>query len=167
MQTFLFLYYKELLALIKELTKEAVRWKEIAEGYQKQFEDCAEDRAKLTEENERLRAENVDCRLGFKLLEDAFKKLEKINEQCEEEKALLEKQFEEVHDIIESNIRAEIADNGSSCKWCENKVKADTVRKMQERLKAEKIHHKFLDDMICCSDIDQIAKEMLEDNNDI
>ena len=69
----------------------------------------------LTEENERLKAENVDCRLGFKLLEDAFKKLEKINEQCEEEKALLEKQFEEVHDIIESNIRAEIADNGSSC----------------------------------------------------
>lgn len=29
-------------------------WKAIAEGYQKQFEDCAEDRAKLTEENERL-----------------------------------------------------------------------------------------------------------------
>ena len=29
----------------------------IAEQYQKQFEDCAEDRAKLTEENERLRAE--------------------------------------------------------------------------------------------------------------
>lgn len=35
----------------------------------------------LTEENERLRAENVDCRLGFTLLEDAFQRLEKINEQ--------------------------------------------------------------------------------------
>ncbi len=39
----------------------------------------------LTEENERLRAENVDCQLGFRLLEDAFKRLEKINEQTETE----------------------------------------------------------------------------------
>jgi hypothetical protein len=31
-------------------------WKEIAKQYQKQFEDCAEDRARLTEENERLKA---------------------------------------------------------------------------------------------------------------
>ena len=39
----------------------------------------------LTEENERLRAENVDCQLGFRLLEDAFERLEKINEQTEAE----------------------------------------------------------------------------------
>lgn len=44
---------------IKELAEEAVSWKSIAEGYQKQFEDCAEDRAKLTEDNERLKAENA------------------------------------------------------------------------------------------------------------
>lgn len=45
------------LSLINELTDEASSWKEIAEGYQKLFEDCAEDRAKLTEENERLSKE--------------------------------------------------------------------------------------------------------------
>ena len=48
----------EILRLIeekKELTEEVASWKAIAEGYQKQFEDCADDRAKLTEENERLR----------------------------------------------------------------------------------------------------------------
>lgn len=45
---------RDALALIKELTEEVASWKEIAEGYQKLFEDCAEDRAKLTEENERL-----------------------------------------------------------------------------------------------------------------
>ena len=39
----------------------------------------------LTEENERFRAENVDCQLGFRLLEDAFERLEKINEQTEAE----------------------------------------------------------------------------------
>ena len=42
-----------------ERLKQVADWKAIAEGYQKQFEDCAEDRAKLTEENERLRADTV------------------------------------------------------------------------------------------------------------
>lgn len=36
----------------RKLIKEVEDWKAIAEQYQKQFEDCAEDRAKLTEENE-------------------------------------------------------------------------------------------------------------------
>lgn len=76
----------EILRLIeekKELTDEKDTWEAIAKSYQKQFEDCGEDRAKLTEENERLRAENVDAQLGFRLLEDAFERLEKINEQIE------------------------------------------------------------------------------------
>lgn len=49
------LLLRDALSLIKELTEEVASWKAIAEGYQKQFEDCAEDRAKLTEENERLK----------------------------------------------------------------------------------------------------------------
>ncbi len=40
-----------------ERLKEVADWKAIAKGYQKQFEDCAEDRAKLTEENERLQVQ--------------------------------------------------------------------------------------------------------------
>ena len=114
----------------------------------------------LTEENERLRAENVDCRLGFTLLEDAFKKLEKINTQLEEEKTLLESQYETMYDTIEGNIRAEIAECENSCDWCEGKVKADTVRKMQERLKTE-----FKDWLGIPYIIDQIAKEMLKGNS--
>ena len=39
------------------LADEVADWKAIAEGYQKQFEDCAEDRARLTEENERLQCQ--------------------------------------------------------------------------------------------------------------
>lgn len=45
------------LALINQLTEENENWEAIAEGYRKQFEDCAEERAKLTEENERLKSE--------------------------------------------------------------------------------------------------------------
>ena len=55
---------QDALSLIKELTEEALSWKEIAEGYQKLFEDCAEDRARLTEENERLRAENETLKIA-------------------------------------------------------------------------------------------------------
>ena len=40
---------------IEELAEEVADWKAIAEGYQKQFEDCAEDRARLTEENESIK----------------------------------------------------------------------------------------------------------------
>ena len=45
----------ERLKQVAELTKENEDWKAIAEGYQKQFEDCANDRARLTEENVRLK----------------------------------------------------------------------------------------------------------------
>jgi hypothetical protein len=48
---------EDALALINQLTEENANWEVIAEGYRKQFEDCAEERAKLTEENERLKSE--------------------------------------------------------------------------------------------------------------
>lgn len=41
-------------------------------------------------------------------------------------------------------------------------AKSDTVRKMQERLKAEKFTHKNFGELVYVEDIDQIAKEMLE-----
>lgn len=47
-------------AKVKELTEEVADWKEIAEGYQKQFEGCAEDRAKLTEEIVKARNDGFD-----------------------------------------------------------------------------------------------------------
>ena len=40
--------------------------------------------------------------------------------------------------------------------------RADTVRKMQERLKAQKFTHKNFGELVYVEDIDQIAKEMLE-----
>lgn len=43
-------------------------------------------------------------------------------------------------------------------------IRADTVRKMQERIRAEKFHHKNFGDLVYLADIDQTAKEMLEDS---
>ena len=47
-----------------------------------------------------------------------------------------------------------------------NQAKTDTVRKMQERLKAQKITHKNFGELVYVEDIDQIAKEMLEGNDE-
>lgn len=41
-------------------------------------------------------------------------------------------------------------------------TKSDTVRKMQERLKAEKFTHKNFGELVYVDDIDQIANELLE-----
>ena len=131
---------KDALALIKELTedvervskqcgeiivecderdaerlKEVADWKAIAEGYQKQFEDCYE-------ENERL---NTSCT----------------------ELARCCTKLETLYNI--------------ECKRVDT-VKADTVRKMQERLKAQKFAHKNFGELVYVEDIDQIAKEMVE-----
>ena len=45
-------------------------------------------------------------------------------------------------------------------------AKADTVREMQERIRSEKFHHKNFGDLVYLADIDQIAKKMLEGNDD-
>ena len=73
----------------------------------------------LTEENERLRAENAQI-----IKEAVFSPMERAN-----------------------NTLA---------------VRADTVRKMQERLKAQKFTHKNFGELVYVEDIDQIAKEMVE-----
>lgn len=41
--------------------------------------------------------------------------------------------------------------------------KADTVRKMQERLKAEKFTHRNFGELVYVDDIDRIAEEILND----
>lgn len=71
------------------------------------------------------------------LLENALtliREQEKKIEELEKEAAFLEREADNAVSIAEGNIRAEIASGGTSCHWCENKIKADTVRKMQELL---------------------------------
>lgn len=59
--------------------------------------------------------------------------------------------FLKPHKVLECPIFDEIA-----------RAKADTVRKMQERLKAQKFTHKNFGELVYVEDIDQIAKEILE-----
>ena len=111
------------LALIKELTEDAASWKEIAECYQKLFEDGYDDKVRLTEENERLKLDVEVC--GAEL----SRYTENIVQMAKQDRA-------------------------------------DTVRKMQERLKAHFDTYTDEDEetaLYMRNLIDQIAKEMLED----
>ena len=121
---------EDALSLIKELTEEVADLKAIAEQYQKQFEDCAEDRAKLTEENESLSAYVENLQHANTHLSNTL--------------------WDEVR---ETNIATTI----------------DTVRKMQERLNKHFCHDPaFLgvEQRLINDVIDQIAKEMLEGENE-
>lgn len=106
-----------------------------------------------------------------------IKELQAHNENLIKENKYLRERLKEEAELkedMEDSIRAEIASGGTSCHWCEDKVKADTVKKMQERLHSTacdiptkyctrtdySLSYRFGDW------VDDIAKEILEGAND-
>ena len=49
----------------------------------------------------------------------------------------LEADYDRVYEQAETDIHGNMADGGTSCHWCMNKTKADTAKRMQERLQEE------------------------------
>lgn len=94
-------------------------------------------------------------------LEEAYLKLEsenlKLTEENERHKAEQHEQFDKWLKLEEATKRhhAELFEEAKIA------VKEDTVRKMQERLKAKAKNNEW-NGTICGVDIDQVAKEMLE-----
>lgn len=86
---------------------------------------------------------------------------EKRIEELEKEAAFWEGETDNAIDIAEGNIRAEIASGGTSCHWCEDKIKADTVRKMQEAIK-ERCLKGGIYPVFVKNAIDNVASELLE-----
>lgn len=80
-----------------------------------------------------------------------------INELTEENAKLARSctEFEQVCKKWQSRVTIE-------CEY----TKSDTVRKMQERLKAEKFTHKNFGELVYVDDIDKIANELLEVNDE-
>lgn len=142
------------LALIKELTEEKKKSDRVFSDLYKEAEtylaqrDCLRNLVKnLTEENERLRCEVSD-------LKDELK--------CEKETNthLCSQYMSENHLRYQAE---EMLANGMSV------VKSDTVRKMQDRLDKRFCHDPaFLgvEQRLIMGVIDQIAKEMLEGENE-
>lgn len=121
------------LALIKELTEESQKWQE---AYDCVDSACCELSSKcdeLTEENERLKFD-INTIETF---------LQKQRETEHKEHMEMMKDLQEIYEGIKY-------------------IKADTVQKMQERLKG--YLREVADGDIDTSWIDQIAEEMLEEN---
>ena len=88
-----------------------------------------------------------------------------IKELTEEIKDL-EADYDRVYEQAEADIRGNMADSGTSCHWCMDKTKADTVKRMQEQLNAEVIkrYGKLPGYIYYIDVIDMVAKELLEEN---
>ena len=126
----------------------------------------------------------VDTSCAPFLIKDALALIKELTEEIKD----LEADYGLVYEQAEADIHGNMADGGTSCHWCMDKTKADTVKRMQERLKQYENAHvttpcnfckhslkgnrneRCDDDLQCLgfnkweSVIDQVAKELLEGN---
>jgi hypothetical protein len=94
---------------------------------------------------------------------DCFEGLMKHNalSLINRQKAEIERLHEEVdkqYEIAEANVRAEIASGGTSCHWCEDKVRAEAIKEFAERLKSK--FDPYDADYYCYAFVDDVVKEM-------
>lgn len=88
------------------------------------------------------------------------------NENLKAEVERLEAEIDKQYEIAEANVRAEIASGGTSCHWCEDKVRAEAYKEFAERLK-EKNRGKTSGCVgwIDFDDIDNLLNELVGDKN--
>lgn len=114
------------------------------------------------------RSSNLDCdTLGcpyYKLGEDCISNIMTdaltLIKELKDEIKDLEEDYDRVYEQAEADIRGNIADGGTSCHWCADKTKADTVKRMQKRLKRECLIDSGYE-VLQKGTIDHIAEEML------
>ena len=141
--------YTDIISLINELTVELDAMRGAANSYKMHNE-------KLTEENERLKAQKEVLEITEKDLRFKNKELQKCNES-------LAKNIEEL-EIEGDKVREAYSfyEETTGLK----KVRADTVRKMQERLKTCFEDNTKYDGFRISVWIDRIANEVMEGNDD-
>lgn len=128
-----------------------------AECRTKRNKDAAELIVKLAQESQKWE-QAYDC---------ADSACRELSSKCDE----LVEESEKLHERINREARCQYDLCGQIVTLRDDVkyIKADTVQKMQERLRAETItiqdHTGNLGSVILVSAVDQIAKEMLEENN--
>ena len=140
---------------IKELTQANEQLSESYDHLEKTKDELLSERARLTEENENL-SKKCDLReRDHNVTLDLLYKAEAENERLKESNA----GFALAHLL-------DVAPNADCWDEVIKQAKADTVRKMQERL-SEQFHDRVAYTRSYVHDtIDQIAKEMLEGTNE-
>lgn len=104
----------------------------------------------------------VEVIVAAKKLEERVKELNEENEKLKAEIKDLEEEYDRIYEQAEADIHGNIADGGTSCHWCADKTKADTVKRMQEKVKDELYSQGLSTEEILYA-IDHVAKEILEE----
>lgn len=104
------------------------------------------------------------------LIKDALALIKELTEEIED----LEADYDRVYEQAEADIRGNMADGGTSCHWCHDKTRADTVEKMKEVITQSKyifsvVHYINGEEPTITYhftnwDLRTIAKEILEGN---
>ena len=88
---------------------------------------------------------------------------ENVRQKAEIEK--LQAEVDKQYEIAEANVRAEIASGGTSCHWCENKVRAEAIKPFAKRLLLEFPSGSFSYSHIRYK-VNNLVKEMVGDDNE-
>lgn len=91
-----------------------------------------------------------DCRCD--LIHDALTLIKELAEEIK----YLEAEHDRIYEQAEADIRGNIANGGMSCHWCENKTKADTIRKMRA------LFEEKLDISVCGYSTEEVVSDVLE-----
>ena len=96
-----------------------------------------------------------------KELDQAYSTITELTEEIKD----LEAEYDRVYEQAEADIHGNMADGGTSCHWCMDKMKVDTVKMMQEKIKTDLIknygtlpHTNYI-----FKSIDLTTKELLEE----
>ena len=92
------------------------------------------------------------CNFGRALLIDALALIKEFTEEIKD----LEADYDRVYEQAEADIHGNIANGGTSCHWCADKTKVDTVRKMQ------KLFEERLDITVCGYSTDEVVSDVLD-----
>ena len=97
-------------------------------------------------------------------LEADEQKIKELTEEIED----LEADYDRVYEQAEADIRGNMADGGTSCHWCIDRHRAESIKEFAERLK-KRLYGKpslFTQQRYIVNDeIDNLAKEILEGKN--
>lgn len=98
------------------------------------------------------------------VMRDALKLIKGLTEEIKD----LEADYDRVYEQAEADIRGNMADGGTSCHWCADKTKADTIREFVGYLKKQSFccdpGNWISFDAIDADELDNYAKEFLEGN---
>ena len=126
--------------------------------------------AKAYDEINRLKADKEYYKKNRDKYQDNVMFLSKQCDELQAENERLEAECEEQYESAEATIRAEIASGGTSCHWCEDKVRIEAYKECIEKVKTIVNEHLdydgevLYDAELICTKFDNLLKELVDNN---